>query len=106
LGNLFACEEFRLRGRCLGQRDDKVSAFATQYDFVQKPRGTSCLVHGAVGQMPLLDHVQQIGLDFVGLVGGRVAPVVLGHAVDGFDVALLGALGKPALDHGVQHALA
>jgi hypothetical protein len=49
--------------------------------------------------------MQQVGLYFFGRVGGGVAPVMLGHASDGLDVCLLGALCKASLHHGVYHAL-
>ena len=38
------------------------------------------------------------------LLGG-VAPVVLGHSVDGIGITLLGAWAQAAQHHGVDHAL-
>ena len=44
------------------------------------------LVHGALGEVTLVDQVQHVGLDFLGVVLGRVASKKL---CDGIDHALM-----------------
>ena len=56
--------------------------------------------------MAVFDHVQQVGADFLGCQLRRVASVVARHSTDGLDIAALGSLGKTALQHAVEHALA
>lgn len=59
---------------------DQFAAVA-QNLFLQKPCSAGRLVHGAVGQLALLDHVQQVGLHLGGVVLGGVTPVKHGDAV-------------------------
>ena len=103
---LFAPQQFGLFGRDFGKGNVKLFAPVPKHGLKQELGRAGGLVHGAVGELVLLDHVQQVGLHFLLGVQRRIAPVVFGHAPDGTDVAFLGALRKTALDHGVQHALA
>ena len=105
VGNLLACEYFGLLGRHFGKRDVKLRAFMSQHGMKQKLRSAGRLVHAAVGQPLIFDHVQQIALHILRAVRGGVATVILGHAVDGADIRFLGASRKAALHHGILHAL-
>ena len=77
-----------------------------QHLLKQKLHGAGGLVHRAVRQLLVLDHVQQVRLHVLLGIRGRVAPVVFGHAPDGTDIDRLGARRKAALHHRVEHALA
>ena len=92
-GDFFSGQQLRLPGGHFGHGDGKEFALTPQHLLVQEARRAGGLIHGAVGQVALLDHVQQVGLDLLGCVFGGVAPVVFGHAVDGIGVALLGRVG-------------
>lgn len=104
--NLLTRQQFRLLGWCLGKDNLEVFARMPQYALEQELGCAGGLVHGAVGELALFDHVQQVGLYFIGGVGRGVAPVVPDHAHNGLYVGLLRTLCKAALHHGVNHALA
>ena len=92
-------QQLGLFGGHFGKGDLKVLAPASEYGLKQELGSAGGLVHAAVGQLVLLDHVQQVGLHVLLGVQRWVAPIVFGHAPYGADVAFLGALGKAALDH-------
>ncbi len=81
-------------------------ALAPQDGFKQEAAGAGGVVDAAVGELAVLDQVQQVGLDLLGAEQFGAAVVVARHARDGFGVAFLGALGQAAYGHGVEHALA
>ena len=103
---LLTCQQLRLFGRDFGKGDMELFAPVPQHGLKQELGRAGGLVHAAVGEFLLFDHVQQVGLHVLLGVLRRVAPVVFGHALDGPDVGLLRALCKAALHDGVEHSLA
>ena len=70
-------------------------------------KGSRCrLVDDAQSEMALFDHVQQICADLVKRQLRRVASAVARHSTDGPGIAAFRSLGKAALSHAAEHALA
>ena len=105
VGDFLTRQQFRLFGGHLGHGDVEHSAFMPEHFLVQETRRAGRLVHAAVGEVALLDQVQQVGIDLLRGVLGGVATVVFGQAVNGIGVALLGAEAKASHRHGIEHAL-
>ena len=103
--NLLAREQVRLPLGYTRHRRAHTIALAQQHRLEQKPAGAGNVIHAAVGELAVLDQVQQVCLDLGGAQQIRTAVVVQRHPGDGAAVALFGALGQPANGHGVKHAL-
>jgi hypothetical protein len=72
----------------------------------EEAAGAGGLIDAGVGQLLLLNQVQQVALDLLGVEPIRRAAVVLGQSRYAGQVGLPRAQRKSAQDHGIVHPLA
>lgn len=92
-----------LRGR--GQRDLEDAAITLKHLDVEKPEGAAVLVDGGAREFALVEQVQQIGLNLMGVERIGAASVVLSQAGHRLDVGFLSSGCHAAQLHRAQHAL-
>ncbi|NMM08355.1 hypothetical protein [Polaromonas sp.] len=105
-GHFGAREQLGQALRDSPQRDLDAALGLAQHVADQKPDGARGCVDGRASAVALLEQMQQVRLYLLIVQQRRAAAVVARQLLDGRHIGPLGAPGKAAQHHRIDHALA